>query len=238
MGGYVISDGSTFSIELGGARICFIAPESLRAAKDCVAVDLSVYKEPPAKPGLVRLANGILRKPDDPGDPQFLGTVIVSKLAVRTDDAPDQAAADRFALGLTDTEGAPLPEGVKYLAPKARIVKNGDTVLVRATVDVDGLPTDDSSAHREVLVAFGRESAYSTVWTSRATDASIVKGYADSACASATLAADARPRRPIDMKIVGGVVALFLVVALVVRSRKKKPASEPPPPAASADSDD
>lgn len=223
MASYVISDGATFSVDLGGTHICFIQPENLRTPNDCVAVDLSVYKPPQSKPGVTHLANGILRKPDDPADPQFLGTVVVMKLALKTEEAPDQAAANRFAMGLTDTESHPLPAGVKFQPPKAWVVKNGDVTLVRATVDVDGLAADDSSAHREILVAFGKESAYSTSWTSKAADANVVKGYADAASLATTLAPDARPSRPLDMRIVGGVVAVLVVIVFVLGGRKKKP---------------
>lgn len=225
MADYVISDGTTFSVDLGGAHICFIHPSTMRSPNDCVAVDLSVYKAPQPKPGVTHLANGILRRPENAEDPQFLGSVVVMKLALKTEEAPDQAAANRFAMGLTDTEGNPLPEGVKFLPPKAWVVKNGEVTLVRATVDVEGLAADDSSAHREVLVAFGKESAYSTSWTSKAKDAEVVKGYADAAALATKLAPEARPSRPLDMRIVGGVVAVLVVIVFVLGGRKKKAAA-------------
>ncbi|MBS2019194.1 MAG: hypothetical protein JST00_40375 [Deltaproteobacteria bacterium] len=231
MADYLISDGASFSVDLGGAHICFIEPKELRTPNDCVAVDLSVYKAPQVKPGVTHLANGILRSPTNAEDPVFLGSVVVMKLALKTEEAPDQAAADRFAMGLIDTGSSAPPAGVKFLPPKAWIVKNGDTTLVRATVDVEGLAPEDSSAHREVLVAFGRDDAYSTSWTSRRADASVVKGYADAAALATKLAPEVQPRRPLDMRIVGGVVALLVVVMFVLGGRKKKgPASGGAPP--------
>lgn len=225
MTSYVISDGSTFSIDFGGAHLCFIEPQMLRTPNDCAAVDLSVYKPPQPKPGVTHLANAILRQHANPSDPVFVGSVIVMKVASKTEEAPDQAAADRFALGLTDTSAKPLPEGVKFLPPKAWVVKNGDTTLVRATVDVEGLADDDASAHRELLVAFGKEHTYSTSWVSRRSDAEVVKGYADAATLTTKLSPDAQPRLPLDMRIVGGVVAVLVVIVFVLGGRKKKSSS-------------
>ena len=51
-----------------------------------------------------------------------------------------------------------------------------------------------------------------------------MKGYADAAALATTLAPDARPSRPLDMRIVGGVVALLVVVVFVL-GRKKKTAA-------------
>lgn len=231
MTSYVISDGATFSIDFGGAHLCFIEPQTLRTPNDCAAVDLSVYKPSEPKPGVTHLANAILRQPANAADPVFVGSVIVMKLASKTEELPDQAAADRFALGLTDTGSVPLPAGVKFLPPKAWVVKNGETTLVRATVDVDGLAADDASAHREVLVAFGKDHTYSTSWTSRRSDAEIVKGYADAASLATKLSPDAQPHRPLDMRIVGGVVAVLVVVVFVLGGRKKKSAPAPAEPA-------
>lgn len=231
MTSYVISDGSTFSIDFGGAHLCFIEPQMLRTPNDCAAVDLSVYKPPQSKPGVTHLANAILRQHANPADPVFVGSVIVMKVDSKTEEQPDQAMADRFALGLTDTNGKSLPEGVRFLPPKAWVVKNGDTTLVRATVDVEGLASDDASAHRELLVAFAKEHTYSTSWTSRRSDAEVVKGYADAAALTTKLAPEAQPRRPLDMRIVGGVVAVLVVVVFVLGGRKKKTATPAEPPA-------
>lgn len=219
----IVDDGASFSVDLGDAHVCFVTPVEKRNPKECFAVDFAMYSQGKAPDGVVRLAYGILRHPKDAQDRRFVGNLAAVKLALATETAPDQEAADRFARGLVDPETVKLEPGAKFLPPRAWVVEANDVSVVRATIDVEGLDADNPSAHREVLVAFGTRSAYSVSWTSRSADAALVKGYADAAAKTVTLGPDIRPRRKIPWPYVAAGAAVLAAAILFVKRRAGTP---------------
>jgi hypothetical protein len=78
-----------------------------------------------------------------------------------------------------------------------RVVRNGDTRVASATVDIDGLPpTPEGTAtqHHEVAATFTRSGSYLLSIVGRRQDAAVLRAVASESVTTIALDAAARPQ--------------------------------------------
>lgn len=98
-----------------------------------------------------------------------------------------------------------------------RVVHNGDTRVVRATIDIDdGPPTPEARAaeHHEIAATFTRSGAYLLLIASPRADAATIRAVATESVPTIALEAAARPHEGKD--IGEDVGRLFVYVAMAI----------------------
>jgi len=160
-----------FSIELGGSPVCFAVPASLRDAAACKGLPpLGSSDIDTTQIGLIA-AGGIRRaasEPVPPGSLPLLGLVQIFQVPAALATEPDAAFAERAALDATKTILAGLPSEARRGKPALRIESVDGLVVARTTVEVDDLAPGTRASffsHIETATVFGRDAAYTVVWS-------------------------------------------------------------------------
>ncbi len=188
-----------FSIELVGAPVCFAVPASLRDAAVCKGLPpLGSSDIDTTQIGLIA-AGGIRRganEPAAPGSIPIIGLVQMFEVPASLVTHPDAPYAERVALDATKTILAGLPSEARRGKPAIRVDTVDGLVVARTTVDVDDLtPGTRASffAHIETATIFGRDAAYTVVWSGPASSSSSLARLASEATKTMRLAPTQRP---------------------------------------------
>lgn len=188
-----------FSIELGGAPVCFAVPASLRDAAACKGLPpLGSSDIDTTQIGLIA-AGGIRRganEPAAPGSIPIIGLVQMFEVPASLVNQPDSPYAERVALDATKTILAGLPSEARRGKPAIRVETVDGLVVARTTVDVDDLtPGTRASffAHIETATIFGRDAAYTVVWSGPASARASLAHLANDATKTMRLAPSQRP---------------------------------------------
>lgn len=166
-----------FSMDLP-RPVCFAVPVSLRDAASCKGL-------PPAgandidttQIGLIA-AGGIRRAAGEPaaaGSLPIIGLVQVFQVPATHKVAPDAAEAERAGLDATKAILATLPSEARRSKVTTHVTNSGGLVTVRTAVDVDDLTPGTRASffgHIETATVFGRDAAYTVVWSGLAGESS------------------------------------------------------------------
>lgn len=211
----VVTDG-TFSIDVKGADICFIAPEALRSGAHCDGIpvpDAAAFQAVLDRAKVRGLSVGIVRAPN--GGPS-IGVVQVLH-SPGGNVWPDQRAADEFVKSYAKDAASELGGTAKPRVSDVRVVRNGDTRVVRATIDMDDVPATAAGAaaeYHEIAVTFTRSWPYLVFLAGRRADAATLRAVASESAPTIALAAAARPH---EGKDIGEAVGrLFVYVAMAI----------------------
>jgi hypothetical protein len=227
----------TFSFELGEAPVCFVVPASLHDAAACRGL-------PPAgaadidnsQIGLIAVG-GIRPGPREREagvSGPLLGLVQMFSKPASLAYQPDAAFAERAAVEATKSILADLPSEARRGKPVPRVESVDGLVVVRTSVDVDGLTAGTRAsffAHIETATVFGRDAIYTVVWSGPASSTTALGRIANDATKTIRLVADQHPATPITMASAAGfakpllplgAVALVAAIAGVVYLRKRR----------------
>lgn len=234
----VVRDGTKFSVDTGKARICWVAPLSLRNADDCEG--LSPDLVPQKDDGETRvIALGMVRL-EQPGEQPEIGLVMVMHVPVAFTVEPNDEMAKEFADGAYKGFEKELRKGATLRpANDVRVVKGQPRQkhpLIRLVLDADGIPegADDQLLEHQIQMAgIADDGVYSVAYLARRRHAAQVEAYADSTVTSFSMTKPAQSNKQLEKKIetVGSVVVLVMTLLIggfislvVVLSRRNKPA--------------
>lgn len=227
----------TLSLELGDAPVCFVVPASLHDATACRGL-------PPAgaadidnsQIGLIAVG-GIRpgpRERESGVNGPLIGLVQMFSKPASSAYHPDAASAERVAVDAAKIILADLPSDARRGRPLPRIENVDGLVVVRTSVDVDGLTAGTRAsffAHIETATVFGRDATYTVVWSGPATSTAALGRIADEATKTIRLIADQHPATPATLASVTGSakalaplggVAVVVAVAGVLYLRKRR----------------
>lgn len=242
----VVRDGAKFSVDTGKARICWVAPLSLRNADDCEGLtpDLVPQKED----GQTRVIGLGLVRLEQPGEQPEIGLIMVMHVPVAFTVEPTEETAKDFAEGAHKGFAKELRKGATLRpATDVRLVKGlprQKHPLIRLVLDADGIPegADDQLLEHQIQMAgIADDGMYSVAFLTRRRHAAQVEAYADATVTSFSMTTPAQSNKQLEKKIetIGSVVVLVmtlliggfisLVVVLARRSNKPAPYAYPHP---------
>lgn len=234
----VVRDGANFSVDTGKARICWVAPLSLRNAEDCEG--LSPDLVPQKDDGQARvIALGLVRL-EEAGEAPEIGLIMVMHVPVALTVEPTDETAKEFAAGAYKGFAKELRKGATLRpANDVRLVKGMPRQrhpLIRLVLDADGIPegADDQLLEHQIQMAgIADDGIYSVAYLTRRAHAAEVEAYADSTVTSFSMTKPAQSNKQLEKKMeaVGSVVVLVLTLLvggfislIVMLSRRNKPA--------------
>ena len=235
----IVRDGTKFSVDTGKARICWVAPLSLRNADDCEG--LSPDLVPQKDDGDARvIALGLVRL-EQPGEEQpDIGLIMVMHVALPLTVEPTDETAKDFAEGAHKGFAKELRKGATLRpANHVRIVRGMPRQkhpLIRLVLDADGIPegADDQLLEHQIQMAgMSDDGVYSVAFLTRRRHAAQIEAYADSTVTSFSMTKPAQSNKQFEKKMeaVGSVVILVMTLLIggfislvVVLSRRNKPA--------------
>lgn len=227
-----------FSMELGEAPVCFAIPTSLHDATSCHGLPpLRASDIDNTQIGLIS-AGGIRRashEPEAAPSGPIIGLLQMFRRPVALAVHPEAAVAERIAVDATKALLADLPREALRGRPVPRIESVDGLVVVRTSVDVEGLPAGTRAAffaHIETATVFGRDATYTVVWSGPSDSTTALARLADDATKTLRLVPDQHPAKR-DAAIASverfaktlwplGTVAVVATLAGVLFLRKRR----------------
>lgn len=225
----VVTDGP-FSIDIKGADVCVVAPAALRGGAHCEGIalpDMAAIDALLAPAKMRPISVGILRAPN--GGPAIGVVQVIHKPGENV--WPDQRIADELAKSyakdaVTEVGGAARPR-----VSDVRVVHNGDTRVMRATIDIDdgpATPEAQAAEHHEIAATFTRNGVYLLLILSPRAEAATLRAVADESVPTIALDAAARPGKDVG-EALGRLfvyVAMAIAGAAIYLSRKRTKARQ------------
>jgi hypothetical protein len=232
----VLTDESTFSIDLGEARICFTQPRALFDAEDCTGLGPDpVPAFAGTDPRLRRIAAGAIRVPGSRTSPRILGFVEAMRVETTNATRPSTAGLTTFADGLTKGIARELPAPAVARVLCSRLVVKDDVAIARVTVAIEGVPAslqgEELVTHLEYVTVFASDTTYALLWKGPKSSATALARAADAAAATVQLSPARRPPERASaaamIRLAAPIGLPALVIGLVLVLRRRTQRSEP-----------
>jgi len=212
----IVKDGP-LSMDVRGADVCVISPVARRSGAHCGGLDVpsgGVMEASIEKGGARLVSGGFLRAPHDGAR---IGTFqIIEKEGAS--DWTDQRAADDFARQYAKGMESVFPAGTTTRVSDVRVIENGDTRVVRATFDFDGIEPGAPAVeleHEEVAAIFTRTAMYVVMIVGPHANEAALRNVATETASTIALDASARPTRGKDLSELVGRLVVFVAIIIV-----------------------
>jgi hypothetical protein len=227
----VVANGP-FSVDIKGADMCVIAPAALRTGAHCEGLDVpdaAAFDAMVAQAKVRLLWCAIVRGPN--GGPS-LGVVQVLH-SPGNDIWPDQHAADELTKSYAKDVVAELGGATKSRISDLRIVRNGDTRVVRATMDFEGAPPTPAARaaeHQELAATFTQRGTYLLLVGGPRSEEAALRAVATESVPTIALDAAAQPHQGKNISEAVGRLSVYLAMAIaggaIYLSRKRTKARQ------------